>query len=39
MFLIKNEGVKKIVLILDNAKVHHAKIIQKFQSMLKKNSS
>jgi len=25
--LIKNEGVKKIVLILDNARVHHAKII------------
>ncbi|MEX2756830.1 MAG: IS630 family transposase, partial [Candidatus Sigynarchaeota archaeon] len=33
--LARNEGVKKIVLILDNARVHHAKIIQKSQSLVK----
>ncbi len=33
--IITNPGIKKIILIIDNAKVHHAKIIQKFLSMVK----
>nr|MDO8118493.1 transposase [Candidatus Sigynarchaeota archaeon] len=33
--LVKNEGMEKIVLVLGNARVHHAKIIEMFQSLAK----
>jgi transposase len=33
--IIKCKGCKKIIIIVDNAKVHHAKLIQKFQSLVK----